>query len=169
MIEVGENSYVSLDKANNYISMIYDNEQKGEVWDSLTDIQKESKLIKACMKMQKLKFNNTSKYNLEQSLVFPRVAYNRVHGWILLGTNTKLGEYIYTDYELCQIEEAITGYIENKELESKGGKVLKSVTIGKVSESYSDTSIQYKENVRMKTGLTLDAYDFISDYFKGGV
>lgn len=170
IIEKGVNSYVELAEAENYIDMMYDDtEGKKLYWDSLTDIAKEKALIKSCALMQKLKFNSNSKYDLNQVLVFPRVAYSVIHGFIELGEKLNLGGIEYPDYSICQIEQALTGGITNKSLEASGGKEVKSISIGKVSESYFEGSLVYAEAIKQKTGLTVDAYEYIKDYFKGGV
>ena len=170
IIEKGVNSYVELTEAENYIELMYDDvDEKKVYWDSLTETAKEKALIKACVVMQRLNFNNSSKSDLNQALVFPRVAYNILSGFIELGDKITLGGIEYPDYSICQIEQVLSKGIKDKTLSSSGGKEVKSVSIGKVSESYFEGSIAYAESIKQSTGLTVDAYDYIKHYFKGGV
>lgn len=124
---VGENSYVSLEEAENIVKKLYiSSDKEREYWDKLSDEDKTVLIYRANMKL-----NNPSmlwlghKYNREQKMEFPRVTTYR---------------YIEFDNRLKEglIRLAIEGWIaehsEEQQMISKGITSYKikdaSVTFG---------------------------------------
>ena len=78
-ITVGENSYVTLEDAENYIRdcVPLKNEQR-TIWDMLNDNKKEKALLKAAAAIEKINFIGIKNHS-EQSLSFPRCYKNGYH------------------------------------------------------------------------------------------
>ena len=67
ILEVGVNTYVTIEEANSILEAVFDNEE----WKLLTDEQKKACLVNATNKINLLAVKG-SKLDTEQALIFPR-------------------------------------------------------------------------------------------------
>jgi hypothetical protein len=131
MIEVGKNSYVTIDEATTYLSSMLDANE----WTSADNETKEKALISATRNIDREKLNG-KKYSDDQVLQFPRLAD---------------GENIPQVVKDACCEEALfllkmTAYQKKREMEHALGMV--GASIGDASEYAQQSIVQQKTKGR---------------------
>ena len=122
---LGTDSYVTLVEANDYIA----NFHSGSAWDTLTDAQKEQRLVLACERLEALPFSGR-KAGKNQTLSFPRFP------------NTTVPESI----KAAQVEIALLSVSQSGLSAEAAQRVnlqrqgVTSFSIGDLSESYGGQS-----------------------------
>lgn len=118
MIEVGENSYITLEEANDYIAGAVD----GESWELLKPTQQRRCLLTAASNIDQLLFVGRKKEPY-QSMQFPRNPFAGVP----------------TSIKIAQALEALAlsdpQAAKRRKLQEQG---VSSINLGKASESYTD-------------------------------
>ncbi len=160
-LEIGVDSYVTLEEAENYISSNYlsDNELV-EKWSSLSDRDKEALLRASCIAINNLKFDGR-RANLGQKLEFPRVlaypvglGYNLyisqfvdnglVEGGLYGDGGLQLAKYAQIENALyhCFLDKVVSNQLE---INIKG---LVSKKAGPISETYNANNKYNKDILR---------------------
>ncbi len=131
MLKPGENSYVTVEEADEYITSRCRSKSKDrQRWDGLGQDEKETLLINACAELEVLPFRGR-KMVPDQPLSFPRLPYQ--YG--------RANEGAPADVKAAQIElalwmsdeEKLSGRAQRAELRAQG---VTSAGIGGLSESY---------------------------------
>ena len=138
-LEVGANTYVTLEEANIIIEGIFDNKE----WESLTNEQKTVALINSATKLDNMYLKGT-KLSETQEMQFPR-------DW-----ETDVSEKI----KMAQCYEAL-------EICRYNYKRAKEQSAGVVSRSMESVSVTYSGKEPRKYGgklLSEDAFNFIRSY-----
>ena len=136
-LEVGVNTYVTLEEAGNIIETIYDNAE----WQSLTDEQKKVCLVNAANKINLLAVKG-EKLDSSQELSFPR-------DWeTAVSNNVKMAQ-CYEALEICRYN-----YKREREMNS-----------GIVSRSMDNVSVTYAKQANKQRGLySKDSFDLLRGY-----
>ena len=148
MLDVGVESYVSMDEADEIAKKIIENTATMISWLELPDGEKERKLRNACFRIESLKFSSF-KHSLYQVMQFPR----------------GMTDVVPENVKRAQVYEAIATLDEQRslrrQLQEQG---VKSISIGNTSESYMDNpvSTQAAEAVVSK-----EAYMLLKPYLLG--
>lgn len=156
MLQVGVNSYVSVEDADEYFSTVLNSDS----WINAIYSDKEKALITATRSIEKLKFQGI-KAVVGQPLQFPRALYvgtnisfrptqynNYLNGWMVQND-------IPSEVKNAVCEEALSllkGIPKRIQLQKQG---VKSFTIGDLQESYTDKSVSL---------ISQDAIDFLSPF-----
>ena len=114
MLNVGENTYVTLEEANKIVEESFPLGSKKDYWNGLTDEQKEYLLIESTEEMELLVVNGI-KCNVNQKLQFPR------------RTNFNRFNEITRDVKDCQVVNALYMLLVELKIEEADGKVLTSL------------------------------------------
>ena len=135
-LEVGVNTYVTLEEAENIIKTIYDNAE----WQSLTDEQKKVSLVNATNKINLLAVKG-EKLDSSQKLIFPR-------NWeTAVSDKVKIAQ-CYEALEICR-------YNYKREREMRGI----------VSRSMENVSVTYAKQANNQKGLySRDSFNFLREY-----
>lgn len=135
-LEVGVNTYVTLEEAENIIKTIYDNAE----WQSLTDEQKKVSLVNATNKINLLAVKG-EKLDSSQKLIFPR-------NWeAAVSDKVKIAQ-CYEALEICR-------YNYKREREMRGI----------VSRSMENVSVTYAKQANNQKGLySRDSFNFLREY-----
>ena len=135
-LEVGVNTYVTLEEAENIIKTIYDNAE----WQSLTDEQKKVCLVNATNKINLLAVKG-EKLDSSQKLIFPR-------NWeAAVSDKVKIAQ-CYEALEICR-------YNYKREREMRGI----------VSRSMENVSVTYAKQANNQKGLySRDSFNFLREY-----
>ena len=135
-LEVGVNTYVTLEEAENIIKTIYDNAE----WQSLTDEQKKVSLVNATNKINLLAVKG-EKLDSSQELIFPR-------NWeAAVSDKVKIAQ-CYEALEICR-------YNYKREREMRGI----------VSRSMENVSVTYAKQANNQKGLySRDSFNFLREY-----
>ena len=136
-LEVGVNTYVTLEEAENIIKTIYDNAE----WQSLTDEQKKVSLVNATNKINLLAVKG-EKLDSSQKLIFPR-------NWeTAVSDKVKIAQ-CYEALEICRYN-----YKREREINS-----------GIVSRSMENVSVTYAKQANNQKGLySRDSFNFLREY-----
>ena len=136
-LEVGANTYVTLEEANGILEAVFDNEE----WKLLTDEQKKACLVNATNKINLLAVKG-SKLDAEQVLIFPR-------DWeTAVSNNVKMAQ-CYEALEICRYN-----YKREREMNS-----------GIVSRSMDNVSVTYaKQSNRQKGLYSKETFDLLRSY-----
>ena len=136
-LEIGTNSYVTLEEANIILEAVFDNQE----WQSLTDEQKKVCLVNATNKINLLAVKG-EKLDSSQELLFPR-------DWETAVSNSVKMAQCYEALEICRYN-----YKRERELNS-----------GIASRSMDNVSITYAKQANRHRGLySKDAFDLIRSY-----
>lgn len=136
-LEVGINTYVTLEEAGNIIETIYDNAE----WQSLTDEQKKVCLVNATNKINLLAVKG-EKLDSSQKLIFPR-------NWETTVSNKVKMAQCYEALEICRYN-----YKREREMNS-----------GIVSRSMENVSVTYAKQANNQRGLySKDGFNFLREY-----
>ena len=137
ILEVGVNTYVTLEEANSILEAVFDNEE----WKLLTDEQKKACLVNATNKINLLAVKG-SKLDTEQALIFPRNWENAV------SDKVKMAQ-CYEALEICRYN-----YKREREMNS-----------GIVSRSMESVSVTYAKQSNNQKGLySKDSFNFLREY-----
>ena len=136
-LEVGVNTYNTLEEANNILELVFDNAE----WTALTDEQKKVCLVNATNKINLLAVKG-SKLDAEQVLIFPR-------DWETAVSNSVKMAQCYEALEICRFN-----YKRDREQQS-----------GIVSRSMDNVSVTYaKQSNRQKGLYSKEAFDLLRGY-----
>ena len=137
ILEVGVNTYVTLEEANSILEAVFDNEE----WKLLTDEQKKVCLVNAANKINLLAVKG-SKLDTEQALIFPR-------NWeTVVNDKVKMAQ-CYEALEICRYN-----YKREREMNS-----------GIVSRSMESVSVTYAKQANNQKGLySKDSFNFLREY-----
>lgn len=145
MIEVGVNSYITLGEAEN----ILQGDRLYDAYSALTQEQKEKLITDAAMRIEALPLSGRKKA-LNQIMEFPRTDQEEVPYQV---------KYAQAAEAVCVLDTESESRISFQE------QGIASVTIGKVSESYSGSSVS---GIRRYKGLHSPmAYDLLKRYIAG--
>ena len=136
-LEVGVNTYVTLEEAGNIIETIYDNAE----WQSLTDEQKKVCLVNAANKINLLAVKG-EKLESSQELLFPR-------NWeTTVNDKVKMAQ-CYEALEICRYN-----YTRERDMNN-----------GIVSTSMENVSVTYAKQANTQRGLySKDSFNFLREY-----
>ena len=136
-LEVGTNTYVTLEEANIILEAVFDNQE----WQSLTDEQKKVCLVNATNKINLLAVKG-EKLDSSQELLFPRNWENAV------SDKVKMAQ-CYEALEICRYN-----YKREREMNS-----------GIVSRSMENVSVTYAKQSNNQRGLySKDSFNFLREY-----
>ena len=136
-LEVGVNTYVTLEEANIILEAVFDNQE----WQSLTDEQKKVCLVNATNKINLLAVKG-EKLDSSQELLFPRNWENSV------SDKVKMAQ-CYEALEICRYN-----YKREREMNS-----------GIVSRSMDNVSVSYAKQANRQRGLySKDSFDLLRGY-----
>ena len=136
-LEVGVNTYNTLEEANNILKLVFDNAE----WTAITDEQKKICLVNAANKINSLAVKG-SKLDAEQALIFPR-------DWESAVANSVKMAQCYEALEMCRYN-----YKREREMNS-----------GVVSRSMDNVSVTYAKQANRQKGLySKDAFDLLRGY-----
>ena len=136
-LEVGVNTYVTLEEANSILEAVFDNQE----WQSLTDEQKKVCLVNATNKINLLAVKG-EKLDSSQELLFPRNWENTV------SDKVKMAQ-CYEALEICRYN-----YKREREMSS-----------GVVSRSMENVSVTYAKQANNQKGLySKDSFNFLREY-----
>lgn len=133
MLEVGIDSYITLEEAETYIKNYVTDEAIKAKWNALTGEQKEVYLRKAVLNIDKLHFGGI-KVDSKQRLEFPRKYSGHYSGGYLV-------EEVPWAIKSAEVEEALfltNGVPQSIKNQKKG---IKSFSIGDLSETYAMDTI----------------------------
>jgi hypothetical protein len=153
-IEVGTNSYVTLEEANEYFAdKLYADE-----WANADDPTKEKALKEACRRINRLAFKGV-KADKTQMLAFPRVmpVFNRV-GVIGFTEDTGVPEAV--KHAQCEEALALLKYGNNTRARLQEQGVIR-VDFGSVSEEYDKS--------RIGKLYSKEAFELLRPYIAGAV
>ena len=136
-LEVGTNTYVTLEEANSILEAVFDNQE----WQSLTDEQKKVCLVNATNRINLLAVKG-EKLDSSQKLLFPR-------NWeTAVSNNVKMAQ-CYEALEICRYN-----YKREREMNS-----------GIVSRSMENVSVTYAKQSNNQRGLySKDSFNFLREY-----
>lgn len=136
-LEVGVNTYVTLEEANIILEAVFDNQE----WQSLTDEQKKVCLVNATNKINLLVVKG-EKLDSSQKLIFPRNWENTV------SDKVKMAQ-CYEALEICRYN-----YKREREMNS-----------GIVSRSMENVSVTYAKQANNQRRLySKDSFNFLREY-----
>ena len=136
-LEVGANTYVTLEEANIILEAVFDNQE----WQSLTDEQKKVCLVNATNRINLLAVKG-EKLDSSQKLLFPRNWENSV------SDKVKMAQ-CYEALEICRYN-----YKREREMNS-----------GIVSRSMESVSVTYAKQANNQRGLySKDSFNFLREY-----
>ena len=136
-LEVGTNTYVTLEEANIILEAVFDNQE----WQSLTDEQKKVCLVNATNRINLLAVKG-EKLDSSQELLFPRNWENAV------SDKVKMAQ-CYEALEICRYN-----YKREREMNS-----------GIVSRSMENVSVTYAKQSNNQRGLySKDSFNFLREY-----
>ena len=136
-LEVGANTYVTLEEANIILEAVFDNQE----WQSLTDEQKKVCLVNATNRINLLAVKG-EKLDSSQELLFPRNWENSV------SDKVKMAQ-CYEALEICRYN-----YKREREMNS-----------GIVSRSMESVSVTYAKQANNQRGLySKDSFNFLREY-----
>ena len=136
-LEVGVNTYVTLEEANSILEAIFDNAE----WAALTDEQKKVCLVNAANKFNLLTVKG-SKLDTEQALIFPRSLETST------SDKVKMAQ-CYEALEICRYN-----YKREREMNS-----------GIVSRSMDNVSVSYAKQSNRQRGLySKESFDLLRGY-----
>ena len=136
-LEVGANTYVTLEEANIILEAVFDNQE----WQSLTDEQKKVCLVNATNRINLLAVKG-EKLDSSQKLLFPRNWENSV------SDKVKMAQ-CYEALEICRYN-----YKREREMNS-----------GIVSRSMESVSVTYAKQANNQRGLySRDSFNFLREY-----
>ena len=136
-LEVGTNTYVTLEEAENIIETIYDNAE----WKLLTEEQKKVCLVNAANKINLLAVKG-DRLDSSQKLIFPRNWEN------VVSDKVKMAQ-CYEALEICRYN-----YKREREMNS-----------GIVSRSMESVSVTYAKQSNNQKGLySKDSFNFLREY-----
>ena len=136
-LEVGTNTYVTLEEANIILEAVFDNQE----WQSLTDEQKKVCLVNATNRINLLAVKG-EKLDSSQELLFPRNWENAV------SDKVKMAQ-CYEALEICRYN-----YKREREMNS-----------GIVSRSMESVSVTYAKQSNNQRGLySKDSFNFLREY-----
>ena len=136
-LEIGVNTYVTLEEANGILEAVFDNEE----WTALADEQKKVCLVNAANKINLLTVKG-SKLDTEQALIFPRNWETGVSDKIKMAQ-------CYEALEICRYN-----YKREREMNS-----------GIVSRSMESVSVTYAKQANNQKGLySKDSFNFLREY-----
>lgn len=148
MLDVGVESYISLDEADEIAKKIIENTATMIRWLELPDSEKERKLRNACFRIESLRFSSF-KHSMYQALQFPR----------------GMTDVIPDKVRRAQVYEAVATLDEQRslrrQLQEQG---VKSISIGNTSESYTDNPAAAQAT---ETLISKDAYVLLKPYLLG--
>ena len=137
ILEIGVNTYVTLEEANSILEAVFDNEE----WKLLTDEQKKTCLVNATNKINLLAVKG-SKLDTEQDLIFPR-------SWETATSDKVKMAQCYEALEICRYN-----YKREREMNS-----------GIVSRSMESVSVTYAKQANNQKGLySKDSFNFLREY-----
>ena len=137
ILEVGVNTYVTLEEANSIFEAVFDNEE----WKLLPDEQKKVCLVNAANKINLLTVKG-SKLDTEQALIFPR-------NWETAVSDKIKMAQCYEALEICRYN-----YKREREMNS-----------GIVSRSMESVSVTYAKQSNNQKGLySKDSFNFLREY-----
>lgn len=141
MLIIGENSYLDLDAANEFVDELYfEDSEENLLWKSLSDTNKEKLILGATSKIDQCMFRGRKMYP-ESRLNWPRVI------------NDSYFE-CPNSIKMAIIKQGIQELIYKKTDEYKFiSKGVKSYTVKNSSVVFSDNY-----NVFLKTGIFIDVY-----------
>ena len=136
-LEVGTNTYVTLEEANSILEAVFDNAE----WQSLTDEQKKICLVNAANRINLLAAKG-EKLDSSQELSFPR-------NWeTAVSNNVKMAQ-CYEALEICRYN-----YKREREMNS-----------GIVSRSMDNVSVSYAKQSNRQRGLySKESFDLLRGY-----
>ena len=136
-LEVGANTYVTLEEANNILEAVFDYEE----WKLLTDEQKKTCLVNATNKINLLAVKG-SKLDTEQALIFPR-------NWETAVSDKVKMAQCYEALEICRYN-----YKREREMNS-----------GIVSRGIESVAVTYAKQSNNQKGLySKDSFNFLREY-----
>ena len=136
-LEVGVNTYVTLEEANSILEAVFDNQE----WQSLTDEQKKVSLVNATNKINLLAVKG-EKLDSSQELLFPR-------NWETVVSDKVKMAQCYEALEICRYN-----YKREREMNS-----------GIVSRSMENVSVTYAKQANNQRGLySKDSFNFLREY-----
>ena len=136
-LEVGVNTYVTLEEANGILEAVFDNAE----WQSLTDEQKKACLVNATNKINLLAVKGDC-LDSSQKLLFPR-------NWETAVSDKVKMAQCYEALEICRYN-----YKREREMNS-----------GIVSRSMESVSVTYAKQSNNQKGLySKDSFNFLREY-----
>ena len=136
-LEVGVNTYVTLEEANGILEAVFDNQE----WQALTDEQKKVCLVNATNKINLLAVKG-EKLDSSQKLLFPRNWETSVNDKVKMAQ-------CYEALEICRYN-----YKREREMNS-----------GIVSRSMESVSVTYAKQTKNQKGLySKDSFNFLKEY-----
>ena len=186
-LEVGVNSYITVEEAN---SLIADNfpsiDEARMMWNSLTDKDKESMLIRSCRGIEDLDFNSNP-LTTKQNLHFPCQSRNRVPGVTYVLYVSQFYDNSLNDghrgnsgkslekAKLAQAINAAYGALLNKENTSQIRRSVSGLTskkAGPIAESYGNTNVNTFSRDMMSGIYTKQVYTILKPWLsrsRGGI
>lgn len=164
MIEVGINSYCTLEEADKYIKEHYiSTSNEVDMWNSLEDTDKEVYLISSADSLNGLNYKGRKKTR-GQPLAFPRINYMMPGVIYLPIALNQIGDYTLVNgfgngdglecAKAAQIENALAHcLIDPKTVSEVRTRVLSGISserAGSISRSYNDISDNRKSNMMLK-------------------
>lgn len=157
MLIIGEDTYVTLDEANQYIKNYYLSSDPLRVqWESTADTDKEILLRKSFSQINELPFTGKPT-NAKQSLPFPRGCKFTEQDWQKV-------KYAQTEQAVGVLDTVAVQEYENR-LKLRRAGVLQ-YTIGDLSEKFQ-TGLPSESNATY-FGLNEKAYKYLKDWLQGG-
>lgn len=142
-MQVGKNSYVTLEEANNHIAERYAYNDAARLrWNSLPDTSKEAHLLNACAEIESLQFLDC-KATPGQLMSFPR------------GRSGDIPHQVKAAQVEIALQFSDTSQRHRQELQAQG---VKSYTIGELSEHFSGQA----------QGLGTKAHRLLLPFLTGG-
>ena len=136
-LEVGTNTYVTLEEANSILEAVFDNQE----WQSLTEEQKKICLVNAANKINLLTVKGDC-LDSSQKLIFPR-------NWETTVSDKVKMAQCYEALEICRYN-----YKREREMNS-----------GIVSRSMESVSVTYAKQTNNQRGLySKDSFNFLREY-----
>ena len=136
-LEVGTNTYVTLEEANSILEAVFDNQE----WQSLTEEQKKICLVNAANKINLLTVKGDC-LDSSQKLIFPR-------NWETTVSDKVKMAQCYEALEICRYN-----YKREREMNS-----------GIVSRSMESVSVTYAKQANNQRGLySKDSFNFLREY-----
>lgn len=160
-ITVDENSYISLEDANEY----FNGRLNSSEWEEATDTDKKKALITATKRIDYLNFIGR-KESLGQSLKFPRV-YSHSPNSFFPDSQSVVSGTKPDDLLDATCEEAIALLSQNLEVEKRQRDGIESEKIGDTSRSYNSNVVESKQQGRGL--LSPEAKSLLRGYIKSTV
>lgn len=139
-VEVGVNSYVTMEEAEEYVTSFYPlSDPYRDAWCKLSETERAARLILAAQTLDQLRYRGR-KAAANQTMSFPRLIYSEyLRQWMVQ-------EGVPWEVKVAQMEETLQLSAGIPDHVSKQRQGVKAYTIGKLSETFggSGGTIDYQ-------------------------